>query len=210
MAFTVSFPTEGPPPHPTDVSGWLIEQGEPFEREGLHALRCKAVPLRLVCDPESTTMKGHIELEAHSRLTRLVDLLFHLSKRAGADVRLPGVGPVTRAQLWLALAEDQARLKVAAAVLLSQERSNAHEIHQRLWGLIGALRPGRDLRWDARRQAIVEVLEVGAPDGISAEDAAWHAESPQVGDAVAVPVAGHVHLLAWTWLREAYPGLTDE
>lgn len=210
VAFTVTFPTSGPAPQPQDVAGWLTEQGEAFEREGPTTLRCKALPLRLVADSDAGWLQGYIELERATPITRLVDLLFELSLRTQGDVRLAGVGAVSRPELWLALAEDQARLRLARALERSLERSNAHEIHQRLWGVVGALKPGRDVRWDARRACIVEVLEVDAPDGISVEDAAWHAEDPAPGDGVGVPLTGQVHMLAWAWLSDAFPGLAED
>ena len=207
MAFSLTFPSSDPVPHTQDLATWLTEQGEAFEREGPHTLRLKAVPVRVVTDPQAASMQAQLEMTVDAPLSRIVDLFFNLSMRAGADVRLAGEGAVSRPQLWLSLAEDQSRHRLARSLERSMERSNAHEIHTRLWAVVGALRPGRDARWDAKRETIVEVLEVGAPEGISLEEASWHAESPQVGDMVGVPVKGHLHMVAWAWLQEAFPGL---
>ncbi len=206
MAFTVIFPSTAPPPAVDAVEEWLTEAGEAWEPEGAHGLALRALPMRLVLDPEQP-MLAHIQVTADVPLERLVNLLFALSVRSGSDVCLAGTGELSRADLWLRLAEDQDRQRMAGALERANERGNA-EVHHRLWALLSASRPGRDLRWDVERRQVVELLEVGA-DAPGVEAARWHAEDPKEGDVVAVPVADGVHTLAWRWLSEAYPGLTE-
>jgi len=209
LAFTVAFPTTGGAPHPTDVAGWLTEQGEPFEHEGPHALALRALPVRLVFDPQGERMAAQLEISREMPVSRTVDMLFTLSIRAGSDVRLLGSGETGRHQLWLRISDEQARLRLASALRTSLERSNHHEVLNRLWGALQALRPGQDVRWDANRETIVEVREVDAPGGITQSEATWHAENPEPGDAVGLPIQDSLHLLAWCWLSEAYPGLCE-
>lgn len=209
MAFTVTFPTTAGAPHPTDVAGWLTEQGEPFESEGPHSLALRAIPVRFVFDPEGAKMQAQIELTRLCAISRMVDLMFNISVRAGSGVRLLGSGDVTRGQLWLRLADEQARIRLARALAESLQRSNHNEVLSRMWGALQAMRPGHDVRWDANRETIVELREVDAPDGISKAEAEWHAENPEPGDAVGLPVNDSLHLLVWCWLTEAYPGLSE-
>lgn len=208
MAFTVTFPKSGEMPQVDAVAEWLRQRGEPFEAAGA-TLSLRAVAMRVEMAPDQGSMKAHFDVSSLMDLTRLVDLVFELSIFVGADVRLTGVGEVTRGGLWLRLADEQDRLRIAEALRRAEIHGNRDEVTKRLWQVVAALRAGHDDRWDANAQHIVELLEVGAPDGISVADAAWHADDPQPGDVIATRVAGSVHTLAWRWLSEAYPGLAE-
>lgn len=206
MAFTLTFPTAGPLPGPAEIAGWLTEQGEAFEEEGPGVLLLRAIPLRVVFS-ESGQIQGQVDLRTATPLSRVVRLVFDLSMRLGADVRLAGVGEVQRTALWLRLADEQDRLRIARALVAADEHSKRDEIHTHLWRMLSTLAAGRNVRWDGDRRALVELKEVGAADGISLEEAAWLTETPSAGDTVAVPVEGDMHILAWRWLSEAYPSL---
>lgn len=209
MAFTVTFPSTGPCPDRDSVVEWLKERGEPYDAEGLASIQLRALPVRFVVSPDQRALQAQIEVTSSAPLTRLVDLLFSISVRAGADVRLAGEGEVTRPVLWMRLADEQDRLRIAESLERAREHGNHEEITKRLWALVAALRSGCDDRWDTDRQCVVQLLEVGEPDGISLEEARWHAQDPSPGDVVPVPVRGFVHTLAWRWLSEAYPGIAE-
>ena len=115
----------------------------------------------------------------------------------------------TRSGLWMLLADEQDRVRIAEALRRAQEHGNREDLITRLWAVIGSLRPKCDDRWDMARERIVELNEVG--EGIDLSQAAWHAEDPKIGDVVGVPVdhSHHVHTLVWRWLSEAYPGLAE-
>lgn len=206
MAYTVTFPSAGPCPDPDDVADWLTEQGEPFDREGPHTLQLRALPVRMVVVPEEQGFQAHIEVTRRVPLHRMVDLLFNLSVRAGADVRLAGAGEQSRASLWLRLADEQDRRRLARAIALADEQGKKEEVVRGLWAVLGAAAPRKDVRWDASRERVVELKEVGA--GITVEEAAWHLEDPQPGDVVGVRVTRPLHLVGYRWLSEAHPGLT--
>lgn len=206
LAFTVTFPTISPGPDAEAVAGWLTEVGEPYERDAAHGIVLRALPIRLDVQPEQP-MVAHLEVTPTVPLERMVNLLFSLSMRAGSDVRLAGAGEVSRAALWLHLAEEQDRLRIAAALARATERGNT-EVHRRLWALLGASRPGQDRRWDTERAHVVELREVGSED-MDLETARWHADNPVEGELIALPIADGVHTLAWRWLSEAYPGLCE-
>jgi hypothetical protein len=207
LAFTVTFPTGGQQLIPEDLSSWLTEHGEPYDVEGAGDFTLRALPVRLVVAP---TMQAQLDVSCTTRLSRLVDLLFSLSNRAGADVKLVGKGAVTRSSLWMLLADEQDRLRIGDSIERAAEHGNQDEVLNRLWRIIASLRPQCDDRWDAARKTIVRLREVGTPDGISVEDAAWHTDEPAVGDVVALPVPNeHLHTLAWRWLSETYPGLAE-
>ena len=140
-------------------------------------------------------------------LTRMVDVLFDVSVRAGADVSLAGTGEVTRAGLWMRLADEQDRQRIAESLFRAKEHGSGDEVHKRLWAVLAALRKGHDDRWDASSQRIVELVEVG--QGVSVEEAAWHTENAAVGDEISIPVESHLHILVWRWLSEAYPGIAE-
>jgi hypothetical protein len=203
LAFTVTFPTNRALPAPAEIAGWLTEQGEPYDAEG-PAFALTALPVRIVV---GDGLQAWVEVTADAALARLVDLLFALSVHAGADVRLAGVGPVSRASLWMRLADEQDRVRIGAALAEAEVHGNATEVGQRLWAIVSAIGPGRDLRWDVAKARIVEIVEVGA--GISEAEAGFLVEGARSGDVVARPVDGYVHILAWRWLSEAYPGLTE-
>ncbi len=209
MAYTVTFRSGGTCPAPEEVESWLTEQGEPFEREGPHTIQLRALPVRLVIIREEQGFQGHIEVTVSAALVRLVDLIFELSMRAGADVRLAGAGELTRASLWLRLADEQDRLRIARAIARAEEQGKKDEVVRGLWSVIDALSPNRDVRWDATREQVVELKEVDQPGGITLEEAAFHTENPVAGDVVAVDFPGHLHLVAWRWMAEAFPNLTD-
>lgn len=209
MAYTVTFPVTGRCPPIEDVGAWVTERGEPFDQEGPHTLQLRALPVRIVVNPDADQFQAHVDITASAPLARLVDLLFALSNRAGTDVRLAGVGPVGRPALWLRLADEQDRRRIAKAVALADEQGRKDEVVRGLWSVIQAAAPGRDIRWDAGRERIVELKEVGGADGISMEEAAWHVEDPGPGDVVALRVDGHPHVVAWRWLSQAHPRLTE-
>ena len=167
------------------------------------------LPVRLVVSPDDASMQAQIEVTANAPLVRLVDLMFSLSIKAGADVRLAGEGAVTRAELWMRLTDEQDRIRIAEALRRASERGSAEEVLNRLWAVLAMLAPGRDIRWDAAHERIVELREVGEPGGISLEEAAWHQSDASMGDVIPVPVRGYLHMLAWRWFSEAYPGLAE-
>lgn len=209
MAFTVTFPTTGNVPHPDAIAAWLRERGEAFMCPQPSCLQLRAIELRVDVSPDLDSLKAQLDLTSTTDLSRLVDLVFELSMLAGADVRLTGEGEVTRGALWVKLADEQDRLRIGEALHRAEVHGKREEVGKRLWQVVAALRPKRDDRWDRKREAIVELREVGAPDGISLADAAWHADNPEAGDVIAVPVEGHLHTLSWRWLSEAYPGLAE-
>ena len=209
MAYTVTFPTSGNVPAPDAIAGWMRERGEPFSCPQPSCLQLRALELRVEVDPNLASLKAHLDISSATDLTRVVDLVFELSILAGADVRLTGVGEVNRGELWIRLADEQDRIRLAEAIGRAEVHGNRDEVTKRLWQVVAALRQGRDDRWDQSGERIVELREVGAPDGISLADAAWHSDDPEPGDVIAVPVEGSVHTLAWRWLSEAYPGLAE-
>lgn len=208
MAHTISFPTTSPLPSPEDLASWLTEQGEAYESDGSDVLGLKGLPVRLLHTGEA--VRAQVDVTPTTPLSRLTRLLFDLSVRLGADVRLVGVGEVGRPSLWLRLADEQDRLRIAGALARATAHSHPDDVLRGLWGVLGALGSGRDLRWDGNRQHIVEVKEVGAPDGISVEEAAWHDDQAEPGDAIALPVSGDLHIVAWRWLQEAHPSLAAD
>lgn len=187
----------------------MRERGEPFECPQPTAIQLRALDLRVELSPGQDSMKGLLEVTSGMNLSRVVDLVFELSVFAGADVRLAGLGEVSRGALWLRLADEQDRLRIAEALERAEVHNRRDEVGQRLWQVVAATRPGRDDRWDATKQRVVELQEVGAPDGISVADAHWHTDDPEVGDVISVAVDGSVHTIAWRWLSEAYPGLAE-
>jgi hypothetical protein len=207
VAFTVSFPTSGPLPEVGDLAAWLTEQGEPFEHDASETITLRALPVRIV--HEGDAVRAQVEVTPTLPLSRLVRLLFDLSVRVGADVRLAGVGEINRAGLWLKLADEQDRQRLATALGQAGTSSHRDEIFHELWSLLSCLGDGADLRWDAASGRIVELKEVGTPGGLTVDEAAWHAERAAPGDQVAVPVVGRHHLVAWRWLVEAWPNLLE-
>jgi hypothetical protein len=204
VAFTVTYRTSTPPPPVEALAEWLTERGEPSAPEGEDQLVLKALHVRFVLAPPS--LQAQLDIVAQQPLSRLVDTLFEVSNRLGADVHLAGRGVVGRPELWMLLADEQDRLRIAAALRAAREQGDTDEVHRRLWATIASLRPGHDLRWEAASERVIELVEVGS--ALPVEDARWHAEDPKPGDLVAVPVDGFVHCLVWRWLSEAYPRLT--
>ncbi len=211
MAFTITFPTSGPCPDQLLVARWLTDRGEPFDNEGPGTVALRAMPVRFVVSKDQNALQAHLEVTATVPLTRLVDMLFGVSVEAGADVRLAGAGEVTKGALWMVLADEQDRVRIAETLDRAKELGNTDEIMKRMWAVVSALRPNSDDRWDMQRSRIVQLREVGEAGGISLEEARWHAEDPQVGDVLAVAVDGamHMHSLTWRWLAEAYPGIAE-
>lgn len=202
MATTLSLQTTGELPGADALSRWLTEQGEPYLAED-DRLVLRALPLTL--DPLDPCVLGaSVDVQAELPLTRLVDLVFDLSVLCGADV-MHGTTSLNRAGLWLLLADEQDRLRLGRAIDHARERGNADEVLRRLWAMLNTLYPSADVRWSAELRAIAEVLEVGAPGGLPLEDAADH----ELGDLVPRRLAGTPHLLAWRWMSEAYPSLSE-
>jgi len=206
MAFTVTFPTNRPLCTVDELSDWLTDRGEPFAADD-EGTTLRAFPMRFVAAADQASLQCRIEVTEGMPVQRMVDVVFDVSVRAGADVHLVGDGQLSRAALWMRLADEQDRVRMASALQRAESSSNRDEILRRLWGVLAAARFGHDDRWDAQRERVVELLEVG--EGISLEDAAWHAEEPEPGDVVSVPVKGMLHCLAWRWLSEAYPGIAE-
>ncbi|MEO0600777.1 MAG: hypothetical protein AAF211_05035 [Myxococcota bacterium] len=207
MAFTVTFPSTSPPPPVEELGAWLTDRGEPFAPDGEDCLALRALPIRFVASPDNATLKAQLDVTSRSSVARMVDVLFEVSVNAQADVVLAGVGEVNRSMLWMHLSDEQDRVRIAGALTRAREHGQHDEIHKRLWSVIAVQRPGHDDRWDAQQERIVELVEVG--DGITLEQAAWHAEAPREGDVIPVPVHGSLHILVWRWLSEAYPGIAE-
>ncbi len=202
MAFTVTFPTATAAPSIPALTAWLVEHGEPFEEDGASVV-LKALPFRLVRDEKGIT--GWIEVNETTPLPRLIDLIFDLSVRLGSDVKLAGSGVVGRPALWLVLADEQDRQRLAAAIEQSAQRGNKDDVDQRLWALLQAIHPGRDLRWDAQKLRVVELFEVGST--IERDEARWLDEGANTGEIVVKAVDGNVHVLLWRFVAQAWPGL---
>lgn len=208
MAYTFTFPSTARQPSPEEVAGWLTERGEAFEAEGPYSLALRGLPVRLVVVPDEP-MQAHVDVTPTTPLVRLVDLLFELSNRAATDVRLAGVGKIDRAALWLRMADDQDRARIARALARADEMGKRDDVVRGLWAVLAAANPGRDVRWDAGREHIVELREVGGPTGLPAEEAAFLLEDPETGDVACLECHENLHIVAWRWLSEAHPGLTD-
>jgi hypothetical protein len=188
------------------VAEFLTDRGEPHVLDG-DVVKLRAVPMEFVAGADQEALRCQLTVTSSVSLTRMVDIVFAMSVDAGADVHLVGTGAVGRAVLWMRLADEQDRLRIAESLRRAAHSSHRDEILRRLWGVLAAARQGHDDRWDAAQERIVEMVEVG--DGISLDEAAWHAEDPKPGDEIAVPVRGLLHCLAWRWLSEAYPGIAE-
>ena len=206
MAFTLSFPTASPVCAPATLGGWLTDRGEPHLVDG-DVVTLRALPMRFVAGDGQASLHCHVDVTAQAALSRMIDVAVDVSVRAGADVHVAGRGSISRGALWMLLADEQDRLRLAESLARAAATAHREEIGRRLWDVLAAARPGHDDRWDAQQQRVVELLEVG--DGISLEDARWHADDPAVGQVIAVPVPGTPHCLVWRWLSEAYPGLCE-
>jgi hypothetical protein len=190
MSTIVQFRTAGPGRPLADVATWLADRAEPFD-----------------ADPAGEALRAELDLAAGTRLDRLVGLLFALALEVGGDVVLEGAGTVSRGALWLRLADEQDRLRLGEALARAEALGKRETIAQALWGVLAAALPGRDVRWDATRRRIVELVEVGE-GAMSVEAARAHVADPLEGDIVALPLAeGAPHVIAWRWLSEAHPSL---
>lgn len=187
MSLAVTLHTTGPLPTVDALERWLTEQGEPYTRDG-DRLRLRALPVELEPTAEFA-LAARLSVTVQTPLVRTVDLLFDLSVVAGSDVSL-GHATLTRAELWLHLAEEQDRQYIAQALAQASERGTLDEVMRRLWAILSALRPGRDVRWSAEQVSIVEVSD----DGEQTRP---------------VPPGAHLHLLVRRWLTEAYPSLLE-
>ena len=187
MSLLATLHTAGPMPSVDALERWLTEQGEPYVRED-DRLALRALPMRLSPSADCE-LHARLDVTAKTPLVRVVDLLFDLSVVAGTDVVLEGQ-TLTRAQLRLRLAEEQDRLFIAAALAHASERGILDEVMRRLWAILAALLPGRDIRWSADLGCIVELSD--------------HDDHSQP-----VPPSAHLHLLVRRWLAEAYPSLLE-
>lgn len=201
MSFSLSFPTAATPPSLAELAAWLEEEGEAWASEDGEALVLRALPLRLL--HTGSGLRGEVEVGLTTPLSRLVRVLFALSSRVGADVRVVGVGLVDRAALWLRLADEQDRLRLAAALARVDEHPQRDEILRGLWSLLAVAAPGRDARWDALRERVVELHDSG--DLTDPGFVRVTSEPPLPP----VPLDPPIHLLAWRWLGEAWPALAD-
>jgi len=208
LAYTLTFLTKQVPEADV-VAEWLTQQGEPFERAGPQALNLRALPIRFLVNPADDSMIGQIDVNPTVPLSRLVNLVFKLSMVAGADVKLAGHGEVTRADLWIRLADEQDRLRIVEAVTKAEQHGKREELLSRLWTILHSFFPERDVRWELGRGMVVEMLEVDDPAGISLDEARWHDAEATSGDVLPMPVQGYVHILAWRWLSAAYPALAE-
>jgi hypothetical protein len=209
VAFTITFPMTGDRPTAPDVTQWLTELGESFEHEGPHCIALRALPCRMMIDPEQASVHAWLDIDDETPVARLIDLVFSFSVLAGADVQLAGVGDIHRASLWLRLADEQDRVRICAALERSELQGRRDEVVQGIWALCSELNPGRDTRWDAAGARIVEMLEVGDPSGIDLESARWLSEDIAPGDLLGRPLGGYPHLTIWRWLSETYPGFAE-
>ena len=188
MSLVATLHTAGPMPSVDALERWLTEQGEPYERDG-DALTLRALPV--VLDPAGESeLCCRVSVTARTPLVRAVDLIFDLSVVAGTDVSVGGT-TLTRAQLWVRLAEEQDRQVIARALEQATERGTLDEVMRRLWAILSALAPGRDIRWNAERQSIVELTD-------------------EAGTITPVPPSAHLHLMVRRWLAEAYPSLVEQ
>ncbi len=196
---------DGPGSARPDLPRWLTGRGEPFESEG-ETLVLRALPVRIDLRSDGPVVT-HVALTARTPLARLVGLLFDLSSHLHADVVVDGRAE-TRGGIWLRLADEQDRLRIVAALGRAEERGNREEVLVRMWPVIAEIRPGHDDRWDLASERIVELLEVG--EDITLEDATVGYPGVAEGDAVRLPVHLPVHVVAWRWLADAYPGLAEQ
>lgn len=204
VGFTVTFPTNREAPIRSVITDWLRQRGEPFVDEA-PSIRLRAMDL--VLHLEGDALRAHLQVSSQLDLTRVVDLVFELSILVGADVNFEG-HTVRRGQLWLLLADEQDRLRIKEALERAEVHGRREEVAQRLWQIVSAVRPGHDDRWDATNHRIVELLEIG--DGVTLEEATEHTEHPEVGELLGLPIlTTSMHVLAWRWLSEAYPGLAE-
>jgi hypothetical protein len=194
-----------PRPTAAELERWLTEWGEPCAVENpIVALR--AVPARFEVGMERP-VRAEVTIGPRTPISRLVAVLFDLSAWLGSDVCLEG-GALTRAALWWHLADEQDRLRLATALDRAQDHGNRDEVLQRLWAFLSVIHPGQDLRWDAALRRVVQMLEVG--DEVSTEEARHFRADARTGEVVGRPVGARgLHILAWRWLNDAYPGIAE-
>jgi hypothetical protein len=209
VPFKIQFLSIDNAPKPDELAGWLTEEGEPFELEPPFGLVLRALPLRLV-QSESQGLTAYLDVRPNLSLTRVIQLLFNLSLRMGTDVELAGQGTVTRASLWMRLADEQDRQRIAAALAKAEDHGKLDEVGRSLWAVLGSLIPQTDIRWDSSRRMIVELAEAGV--NIPLAEARQHSPDVQHGDVVALTprASSTLHILAWRWLSEAHPSLAGE
>lgn len=202
MTFTLTFPTSGQLPATADIASWVTGQGEPFEYEGTETICLRALPLRV--HVAQAGLQASVNVEVNTPLTRLVRVVFELSMHVGADVHLVGSGRVRRQALWLRMADEQDRLRIASAL----DRAAAHHVRDDvltdLWAMLSSVGGGRDLRWDFQRSVIVECKEL--PVQKQDDDASFDSDTI-TGTTITLPIQDPLHVLAWRWLAEAYPSL---
>jgi hypothetical protein len=202
LPIQIALQTSGELPATQAMTSWLTEQGEPFTLED-DRIVLRALPVSV--EPEGVHELGvQVVLTFTTPVMRAVDLIFDLSVLAGADV-VVAEDRTNRAGLWLRLADEQDRMRIAMALALAKERGSADEVLRRLWAVLHSLHPQQDVRWSAEVEAIVRLEEVGAPDGVPLEAAG----DRQIGDLVPRRLPGAPHLLVWRWLSEAYPSLAE-
>jgi hypothetical protein len=205
MDFTIRFPTGGPQTDQDALVGWLKERGEPCDASEVQ-VSLLALPVVFLWD--EGTLRATLQLTPNLALSRLVDLVFAVSLHVGGDTMLEGVGPVSRPELWLLLADEQDRLRIGSALERSRQLGNSNDVMRHLWSVVHTLRRGKDDRWDAARERIVEVVEVGE-EGLSVPEARRVNPDVADGDEVSLPVQGYVHTLAWRWFAETYPSIAE-
>lgn len=197
MPFTVTFPTSAPPPRLDEVATWLTEEGEPIELQP-DAVLLRAMPVRLLVG--ALGLECQITVSPDLPLSRAVGLVFLLAQRLGAETHLVGAGDIDRAGLWLRLADEQDRRRIAR-ILEQRAGTRGDEILHGLWQVLRAHGRGRDLRWETRRQCVIHLRP--ARTGPERPDD----DEPTAVSHVALPVHDGAHLVAWRWLSEAYPSL---
>ena len=149
MAFTVTFPTARPLCAVDELAEWLTDRGEPFQADP-QGITLRALPMRFVVGAEQESLQCQIDVTSSMPVTRMIDVIFDVSVRAGADVHLAGAGQLSRAFLWMRMADEQDRVRLAESLFRAESSSNRDEIVRRLWGVLAAARIGHDDRWDAR------------------------------------------------------------
>jgi len=191
-------------PTVAELDRWLTEWGEATTVEE-RSVGLRSLPVRFTTHPDRP-VRADVSIGPRTALSKLVAVLFDLSAWLGSDVCLETA--VTRAVLWLRLADEQDRQRLASALDRADEHGSREEVLQRLWAFLAVIHKGRDLRWDAAHRQVVEMLEVG--DGVSREEARSIRADARTGEVIRKPVGpGGVHVLAWRWMSDNYPGLSE-
>lgn len=186
-----TFPSMLPAPNAERLCAWMALRGEPCLADG-DQVTLRALPAVLQTPAGPGALTARIEVTADLPITRLVDLLFDVSVLVGSDVHLVGHGEVTRAGLWLAMVDEVDRRRLAAAIRRAEDHGNKADVLDRLWALASTSCGGSDVRWDAARSRFVELHE-------------------ETGDNRLVPVPADrmLHVIAWRWLCDAWPGVAE-